>query len=87
MLRSAAKNFAAVTTIVDPADYETVLATLTEKTDDLDLRHRLAAKVFEHTAAYDSAIAAWFASQRLDVFPQRTCLPLENLRCPRRAAT
>ena len=78
MLRSAAKNFAAVTTIVDPADYETVLAVLTEKTDDLDLRHRLAAKVFEHTAAYDSAIAAWFASQRLDAFPQRTCLPLEK---------
>ena len=78
MLRSAAKNFAAVTTIVDPADYAPVLATLTEKTDDLDLRHRLAAKVFEHTAAYDSAIAAWFASQRLDAFPERTCLPLQK---------
>ena len=78
MLRSAAKNFASVTTVVDPADYGSVLAMVTNADDDLDVRRRLAAKVFEHTAAYDSAIAAWFAGQRSDPFPDRTCLPLQK---------
>ena len=78
MLRSAAKNFAAVTTVVDPADYAAVLATLTASTDDADFRRDLAAKVFEHTAAYDAAIAAWFARQRKDVFPERMSLTLRK---------
>jgi phosphoribosylaminoimidazolecarboxamide formyltransferase/IMP cyclohydrolase len=78
MLRSAAKNFASVTTVVDPADYASVLAAITGNEDDLDFRRRLAAKVFEHTAAYDAAIAAWFAGQRAERFPERICLPLER---------
>ncbi|MEP7001402.1 MAG: bifunctional phosphoribosylaminoimidazolecarboxamide formyltransferase/IMP cyclohydrolase [bacterium] len=78
MLRSAAKNFASVTTVVDPADYTPVLSMLSSTTDDLDFRRRLAAKVFEHTAAYDAAIAAWFAGQRNETFPERTCLPLQK---------
>ena len=78
MLRSAAKNFASVTTIVDPSDYTAVLAALTAATDDADFRRHLAAKVFEHTAAYDAAIADWFAQQRKDVFPDRLCLPLRK---------
>jgi phosphoribosylaminoimidazolecarboxamide formyltransferase/IMP cyclohydrolase len=78
MLRSAAKNFAAVTTVVDPADYPSVLAAITANDDDLDFRRRLAAKVFEHTAAYDAAIAAWFASQQGEKFPERLCLSLER---------
>ncbi len=78
MLRSAAKNFASVTTIVDPADYTAVLASLTAATDDIDYRRTLAAKVFEHTAAYDAAIAGWFARQRKDVFPDRTSLTLRK---------
>ena len=78
MLRSAAKNFASVTTVVDPGDYPSVLAAITANDDDLDFRRRLAAKVFEHTAAYDAAIAAWFAGQRAERFPERLCLPLER---------
>lgn len=78
MLRSAAKNFASVTTVVDPADYPRVLAALAEPGDRLSLRRELAAKVFEHTAAYDAAIASWFVAQRGDVFPERLCLPLEK---------
>jgi phosphoribosylaminoimidazolecarboxamide formyltransferase/IMP cyclohydrolase len=78
MLRSAAKNFASVTTVVDPADYPSVLAAVAANDDDLDFRRRLAAKVFEHTAAYDAAIAAWFAGQRAERFPERICLPLER---------
>jgi phosphoribosylaminoimidazolecarboxamide formyltransferase/IMP cyclohydrolase len=76
MLRSAAKNFAAVTTVVDPTDYSRVLALLTSGEDDVALRRRLAAKVFEHTAAYDAAIAAWFAAQEGDRFPERMNIAL-----------
>lgn len=78
MLRSAAKNFAAVTTVVDPSDYGRVLAALGDGTDDLELRRRLAGKVFEHTAGYDAAIAGWFAGQRGDALPDRLTLSLEK---------
>ncbi|MAS91979.1 MAG: bifunctional phosphoribosylaminoimidazolecarboxamide formyltransferase/inosine monophosphate cyclohydrolase [Verrucomicrobiales bacterium] len=60
MLRSAAKNHDAVTVIVDPADYSCVLAELKEHDGNTTLktRERLAIKVFQRTAAYDTAIAA-----------------------------
>lgn len=67
MLRSAAKNFDAVTVVVDPADYTAVLDALgvgTATHDGRAFRQALAAKVFAHTAAYDAAIAAWFAQQQ-----------------------
>jgi phosphoribosylaminoimidazolecarboxamide formyltransferase/IMP cyclohydrolase len=76
MLRSAAKNFASVTAIVDPADYARVLAGLEANDDDLDLRRLLAGKVFEHTAAYDAAIAKWFACERQEDFPDRITVSL-----------
>ncbi len=76
MLRSAAKNFASVTTVVDPADYAQVLGVITAGDDDLDFRRRLAAKVFEHTAAYDASIATWFAQQRHETFPDHIVLAL-----------
>lgn len=46
MLRSAAKNFAAVTVVVDPQDYPRVLATLEAADNDVELRRLLAEKVF-----------------------------------------
>lgn len=79
MLRSAAKNFASVTVIVDPADYTRVLASLDAGDDDLDLRKLLAEKVFARTAAYDAAIAYWFGCERSETFPDRISLPLERL--------
>ncbi|HEU4643790.1 MAG TPA: bifunctional phosphoribosylaminoimidazolecarboxamide formyltransferase/IMP cyclohydrolase [Gemmatimonadaceae bacterium] len=78
MLRSAAKNFASVYVVVDPADYGRVLATLEAGDDDLDLRRLLAGKTFAHTAAYDAAIADWFASQREETFPERMVLSFER---------
>jgi phosphoribosylaminoimidazolecarboxamide formyltransferase/IMP cyclohydrolase len=78
MLRSAAKNFASVTVIIDPADYTRVLAALEAKDDDVDLRRLLAEKVFEHTAAYDAAIAHWFACERSETFPDRIAIPLKR---------
>jgi phosphoribosylaminoimidazolecarboxamide formyltransferase / IMP cyclohydrolase len=59
MLRSAAKNHQSVTVIVDPADYPTVIEQLKAGGQTtLELRQKLAAKVFARTAAYDAAIAA-----------------------------
>src|SRR6185503_7494623 len=78
MLRSAAKNFESVTVIVDPADYARVLATLDANDDDLDLRRLLAEKVFAHTAAYDSAIATWFACERSEEFPDRNLISMDR---------
>jgi len=69
MLRSAAKNFAAVWVVVDPDDYRRVLSALHAHDDDVDLRRLLAGKVYAHTAAYDAAIASWFAIQREEKFP------------------
>ena len=78
MVRSASKNFASVYVVVDPADYERVLATLQAKDDDLDLRRLLAGKAFAHTAGYDAAIAAWFSSQREEHFPETIQVPLQR---------
>ena len=59
MLRSAAKNHESVTVVVDPADYNEVAKQISESGNTtLELRRRLAAKVFARTAAYDAAIAA-----------------------------
>jgi phosphoribosylaminoimidazolecarboxamide formyltransferase/IMP cyclohydrolase len=59
MLRSAAKNHEAVTVVCDPGDYAEVLREMSEHGGDttVELRRRLAAKVFDVTARYDRAIA------------------------------
>jgi phosphoribosylaminoimidazolecarboxamide formyltransferase/IMP cyclohydrolase len=58
MLRSAAKNHAAVTVVCDPADYEGVGESIAADGNVPDSeRRRLALKAFSHTAAYDVAIA------------------------------
>ena len=62
MLRAAAKNHRGVIVLVDPADYARVLDALRAGGVDEALRAELAAKVFEHTAAYDRAIADYFAA-------------------------
>jgi phosphoribosylaminoimidazolecarboxamide formyltransferase/IMP cyclohydrolase len=74
MLRSAAKNHAAVLAIVDPADYDRVLAALDAGPVPETLRRELAAKVFAHTGAYDTAIAAYLAADEAGGLP--TQLPL-----------
>jgi len=62
MLRSAAKNHDSVTVIVDPADYSEIAAQVqAEGNTTLELRRRLAAKVYARTSAYDAAIASHLA--------------------------
>lgn len=80
LLRAAAKNFPFVLPLVDPADYDTVIDSLRSGAVTMEVRQRLAAKAFAHTAAYDSAIAAYLSDTP---FPQT--LPLawphaQNLR-------
>ncbi len=59
MLRAAAKNYAAVTVVVDSADYALILAEMAEHQGSTraETRFALARKVFEHTTRYDGAIA------------------------------
>jgi phosphoribosylaminoimidazolecarboxamide formyltransferase/IMP cyclohydrolase len=59
LLRAAAKNFARVLVVCDPADYEQVLAALRDDTAGMPLRRQLAAKAFAHTRDYDTAITTY----------------------------
>lgn len=64
MVRSAAKNHAGVGIVVDPADYASIIAELTEHNELSDAtRLKLARKAFAHTAAYDASIVPWFDEQ------------------------
>jgi phosphoribosylaminoimidazolecarboxamide formyltransferase / IMP cyclohydrolase len=71
MIRAAAKNHADVTVVVDPEDYDVLLAELNANggATTLGLRQKLAAKAYARTAAYDAAISNWFADQLADPAP------------------
>lgn len=67
MVRSASKNFDAVTVVVDPNDYPAVLAELQGGGTTLETRKNLAVKAFAHTSSYDGAITTYLSGE---VFPQ-----------------
>ncbi|WP_223642909.1 bifunctional phosphoribosylaminoimidazolecarboxamide formyltransferase/IMP cyclohydrolase [Planococcus sp. 4-30] len=78
MLRSAAKNHAYVTVIVDAADYTAVLTELhNDKATTPETRRRLAAKVFRHTAAYDSYISNYLTDLTGEEYPDQLTLTYE----------
>ena len=58
MVRAASKNFANVAVVVDPADYDRVLAAVKDGSIG-GLRQELAAKAFRHTAFYDSMVSRY----------------------------
>jgi len=64
MLRSAAKNHQSVTVVVDPLDYE-IVADQIQKTGEttLELRRKLAAKVYARTSEYDNAITKYLTGE------------------------
>ena len=62
MVRAAAKNHPSVAVVTSPARYADVLSAAQNGGFDLTTRKRLAAEAFQHTAAYDVAVASWFAS-------------------------
>ncbi|MEV0847958.1 bifunctional phosphoribosylaminoimidazolecarboxamide formyltransferase/IMP cyclohydrolase [Streptomyces sp. NPDC049954] len=61
MVRAAAKNHPSVAVVTSPERYADVLAAAQHGGFDLRTRKRLAAEAFQHTAAYDVAVASWFA--------------------------
>jgi phosphoribosylaminoimidazolecarboxamide formyltransferase/IMP cyclohydrolase len=63
MVRAAAKNHESVLVVVSPDDYDPVLTALRAEAVTPDLRRRLAARAFAHTAAYDAAIAAYLSDE------------------------
>lgn len=72
MVRASAKNAAHVTIVVDPLDYDAVLAEIEkEKAVGDETRRRLQKKAFAHTASYDAAIAAWLSEQEGEAFPEQ----------------
>jgi len=62
MVRASAKNHANVAIVTSPAGYAQVVKALTLGGTTLAQRQRLAGEAFAHTAAYDTAVAAWFAA-------------------------
>ena len=78
MLRSAAKNHAAVIVVVDPGDYPGVIAGLKAGGVPADERRRLATKVYAHTSAYDAAITNYLATRGGEPFPPSVALVLER---------
>ena len=72
LIRAAAKNHDAVTVLIDPADYDRVLAELAAGggTVGAELRRELARKAFALTATYDAAIAEWMGCDEQASFPE-----------------
>jgi len=80
MLRSAAKNHAFVTVVVDSADYATIVEEVKAGGDTtLDTRKRLAAKVFRHTGAYDALISDYLSKQLGEIFPEKYTVTYEKV--------
>ncbi|MFB7503630.1 bifunctional phosphoribosylaminoimidazolecarboxamide formyltransferase/IMP cyclohydrolase [Streptomyces broussonetiae] len=71
MVRAAAKNHPSVAVVTSPERYADVLAAVQHGGFDLAARKRLAAEAFRHTAAYDVAVAHWFASSYAPVDDSR----------------
>ncbi len=71
MIRAAAKNHSHVAVLVDPQDYDALLAEVAanDGATTLDFRTRMASVAYGRTAAYDAAVACWMS--REDPAPRR----------------
>ena len=65
MVRAAAKNHNDVTIVVNASDYQRVISEMQQNdgATTYDTRFDLAIKAYEHTAAYDGAIANYFGQK------------------------
>ncbi len=77
LLRGAAKNFTHVAPVCRPEQYDPVLAELSESGLSPETRRALAAEAFAVTAAYDAAIARWFAEDQF--FPDQLTLTFRKI--------
>ena len=90
MVRSAAKNHKSVSIVVNPDDYTDIINTMQANDAALDLnqRYALAVKAFEHTSAYDGAIANYLGtispenSEKV-LFPQTVNLQFKKVQTMR----
>ena len=80
MIRSAAKNHAYVTVVVEAAQYAEVMAEMADNhgATSGDLRRRLAHAAYARTASYDAVISGWFAAQAGDALPKRLIMAGER---------
>lgn len=76
MIRAAAKNHDFVTVVTDVTQYDGLIAELTKHdgSTTLAFRKKLAASAYAHTAAYDSAVSAWFSRQLGETYPETVTL-------------
>lgn len=79
MLRAAAKNWQDVASIVDPADYERVIAELKDGGVLIETKFDLCVKVFEHTAAYDALISRYLRERNGGGYPEKLTLTYEKV--------
>lgn len=70
MLRAASKNFAHLTVLCEPAQYNDYLHQLRQNNGEasLEFRQKCALKGFLHTSSYDSAIASYLSNQSPEKF-------------------
>jgi len=80
MVRSASKNYHDVAVVTDPLQYAEIVQEMKANDGALDLptRERLAGAAFALTAAYDAAIADYFAKRRGDTWPARISLSFRH---------
>ncbi|MDR1928819.1 MAG: bifunctional phosphoribosylaminoimidazolecarboxamide formyltransferase/IMP cyclohydrolase [Endomicrobium sp.] len=76
LLRAAAKNYNDVIVICDIKDYKIVINSLKNNHFNNELRLKLAAKAFRHTAYYDSLISTYFTCEK---FPKQMTIPLKKI--------
>ena len=80
MLRSASKNYRYIPVVCDPKDYEMVLTELKENGEtSLETRERLAAKVFRHTASYDTMIATYLTEKTGEKYPEKFTITFDKV--------
>lgn len=84
MTRAAAKNFASVIVVTDPADYGAIAERLRADGMSHEERRHLAAKAFGHVSTYDALIAAWLRGPgEEERFPGELTIPLRMAATPK----
>jgi phosphoribosylaminoimidazolecarboxamide formyltransferase / IMP cyclohydrolase len=78
MLRAAAKNWADVAVLIDPADYAQVLAELAAGSVSRSTKFSLARKVFAHTAAYDGMVSNYLGALQAGAEEAGAAVPLRD---------
>lgn len=80
MLRSASKNYKFIPVLCDPSDYDAVVKELRENREtSLTTREYLAAKVFRHTASYDTMIASYLTERTGEKYPEKFTITFDKV--------